>query len=132
MAQKLHFNLVSPERQLMSEDVDQVDVPGSEGVFGVLPNHAPLMATLAPGVVKVKNAGAETRIFVRAGFAEVTPAGLTILAEEAIPVKELDRAAVARRIKDAEQDLKDNDTTPQTRINAERELTELRAIEAAL
>ena len=132
MADKLHFNLVSPERQLMSEDVDQVDVPGAEGVFGVLPNHSPFMATLAPGVVKVKNAGVETRIFVRGGFAEVTPAGLTILAEEAIPVKDLDRAAIARRIKDAEQDLADKDTSAQTRINAERELRELREIETAL
>lgn len=132
MAAKLHFNLVSPERQLMSADVDQVDVPGAEGIFGVLPNHAPFMSTLSPGVVKVKDAGAETRIFVRGGFAEVTPAGLTILAEEAIPVKELDGEAIARRIKDAEEDLADADTTPQTRIHAQRELAELKELQAAL
>lgn len=132
MADKLHFNLVSPERQLMSEDVDQVDVPGSEGIFGVLPNHAPVMATLSPGVVKVRNGADETRIFVRGGFAEVTPAGLTILAEEAIPVKELDHAAIAQRIKDAEEDLRDNDTSTETRIHAERELRELKELQSAL
>ncbi len=132
MADKLHFNLVSPERQLMSEDVDQVDVPGAEGMFGVLPNHSPFMATLSPGVIKVKNGQTETRIFVRGGFAEVTPAGLTILAEEAIPVKELDHAAIAQRIKDAEEDLRDNDTAPQTRILAERELRELKELQLAL
>ena len=132
MAAKLHFNLVSPERQLMSEDVDQVDVPGAEGIFGVLPNHAPFMSTLSPGVVKVKSAGAETRIFVRGGFAEVTPMGLTILAEEAVPVAELNREAIARRIKDAEEDLADADTAPETRIHAQRELAQLKELEAAL
>jgi F-type H+-transporting ATPase subunit epsilon len=132
MADKLHFNLVSPERQIASEDVDQVDVPGSEGVFGVLPNHAPVMTTLQPGVVKVRNGGTETRIFVRGGFAEVTPAGLNILAEEAVPVSELDAAAIAQRIKDAEEDLSDNDTTPETRRQAEAELVQLRELKAAL
>lgn len=132
MADKLHFSLVSPERQIASEDVDQVDVPGSEGLFGVLPNHAPVMTTLQPGVVKVTNAGVETRIFVRGGFAEVTPAGLTILAEEAIPVKELDAAAIAQRIKNAEQDLADNDTTPETRRQSEAELQQLKELQAAL
>lgn len=132
MPDKLRFNLVSPERQLMSEDVDQVDVPGAEGTFGVLPNHAPLMSTLAPGVVRVKNGAAETRIFVRGGFAEVTPMGLTILAEEAVPVAELNREAIAGRIKDAEEDLADADTTPETRIQAQRELAQLKDLEAAL
>jgi F-type H+-transporting ATPase subunit epsilon len=132
MADKLHFNLVSPERQLMSGDVDQVDVPGSEGQFGVLPNHAPLMTALAPGVVRVRNGAEENRIFVRGGFAEVTPAGLTILAEEAVPVKELDAAQLQQRIKDAEQDLIDNDTTPETRRHAEAELQQLKEMLAAL
>lgn len=132
MADKLQFNLVSPERQLASEAVDQVDVPGSEGMFGVLPNHAPVMATLQPGVVRVMNGGAETRIFVRGGFAEVTPAGLTILAEEAIPVKELDAAAIAQRIKNAEQNLTDQDTLPETRRQSEAELSQLKELLAAL
>ena len=132
MPEKLHFNLVAPERQLASEDVDQVDVPGSEGQFGVLPNHAPLMTALAPGVVRIRNGAEENRIFVRGGFAEVTPAGLTILAEEAVPVKELDAAALRERIKNAEQDLIDNDTTPETRRHAEAELQQLKEMLAAL
>lgn len=132
MADKLHFNLVSPERQLASEDVDQVDVPGSEGIFGVLANHAPVMTNLAPGVVRIKNGGSEARIFVRGGFAEVTPAGLTILAEEAIPVKDLDAAEIARRIRHCEQDLADADTTQATRERAEAELVQLKDLQAAL
>ena len=132
MADKLHFNLVSPERELMSKDVDQVDVPGTEGLFGVLPNHAPFMSMLAPGVVKVTNGGEVTRIFVRGGFAEVTPEGLTILAEEAVPVAELKGEEIARRIKDAEQDLSDKDTLPETRLEAERTLAQLKELQAAL
>ncbi len=132
MADKLRFNLVSPERELMSADVDQVDAPGAEGVFGVLPNHAPFMSVLAPGVVRVKNGGEETRIFVRGGFAEITPAGLTVLAEEAIPVKELNGEEIARRIKNCEQDLADDDTLAETRARAEVELRELKDLQAAI
>ncbi|MEO0399242.1 MAG: F0F1 ATP synthase subunit epsilon [Pseudomonadota bacterium] len=132
MADKLHFNLVSPEKQLMSEDVDQVDVPGGEGVFGVLPNHAPFMSTMAPGVVRVRNGSEETRIFVRGGFADVTPAGLTVLAEEAIAVADLKADDIAQRIKDAEEDLSDDDTTPETRQRAQVELQHLKELQAAL
>lgn len=132
MADRLHFNLVSPERQIMSGDVEQVDVPGTEGIFGVLPNHAPFMATLTPGVVKVKNGPDQTRIFVRGGFAEVTPEGLTILAEDAIPVKELDRETIAKRIRNCEEDLADTDTTEATRLRAAQELAELKDLQAAL
>ena len=84
MANKLHFSLVSPARELFSGEVDHVIAPGSEGEFGVLVNHAPFMTTLKNGVVRVLE-GSETkmRIFVRGGFADVTPEGLTILAEEA-------------------------------------------------
>ncbi|MEQ1930034.1 MAG: F0F1 ATP synthase subunit epsilon [Parvularculaceae bacterium] len=129
---KLHFELVAPERLIASEDVDQVDVPGIEGVFGVLANHAPLMTVLAPGVVRVKNGAEETRIFVRGGFAEVSPLGLTILAEEAIPVKELDRAMIETRIKNAEQDIADQDVSYERRTRAEGELRELKELAAAL
>lgn len=132
MADKLHFELVAPERLIASEDVDQVDVPGIEGVFGVLANHAPLMTVLAPGVVRVKNGADETRIFVRGGFAEVNPTGLTILAEEAVPVKELDRTKIAARIKYAEEDLADADASYERKTRAERELRELKDLEAAL
>lgn len=132
MADKLHFTLVSPERELISDDVDMVEAPGVEGNFGVLPNHAPLMAVLAPGVVKVKKGGEERRIFVRGGFAEVTPIGLTILAEEAIPVADLSREMIAERIKWAEEDLADNDTTLETRMAAETTLVRLKELQAAL
>jgi len=86
MAAKLHFSLVSPERELFSGEVDQVDAPGSEGDFGVLAGHAPFMTTLKEGRVKAYD-GDETLVFdVRGGFADVTPEGLTILAEYASPV----------------------------------------------
>jgi F-type H+-transporting ATPase subunit epsilon len=83
MAIKLHFSLVSPQRELFSGEVDQVDAPGSEGDFGVLAGHAPFMTTLKEGRVKAYDEDV-TRVFeVRGGFADVTPAGLTILAEYA-------------------------------------------------
>lgn len=104
---KLHFDLVSPERLLISADVDQVDVPGSEGDFGVLAGHAPVMTTLRPGVLTVQTAGkAGEKYFVRGGFAEVTLDGLTVLAEEALPLAELD-GTLDQRIKDAEEDVAD-------------------------
>jgi F-type H+-transporting ATPase subunit epsilon len=131
MAQ-LHFSLVTPERELASEDVDQVDVPGTEGIFGVLPNHAPVMTALSPGVVRVKKGDKEHRIFVRGGFAEVTPLGLTILAEEAIPVAKLDAAAIVDRLKAAEADIADPQAAPETRERAERELAQLKELQAAL
>ncbi len=88
MAAKLHFSLVSPERELFSGDVDQVDAPGSEGDFGVLANHAPFMTALKEGQVRVYDAG-RVRVFdVRGGFADVTPQGLTILAEHAVEAAE--------------------------------------------
>lgn len=84
MADKLHFSLVSPARELYSGDVDHVIAPGTEGEFGVLAKHAPFMTTLKNGVVRVLEGNdTKLRIFVRGGFADVTPAGLTILAEEA-------------------------------------------------
>ncbi len=83
MAAKLHFSLVSPERELFSGAVDQVDAPGSEGDFGVLAGHAPFMTTLKEGRVKAYDDGAERVFEVRGGFADVTAEGLTILAEHA-------------------------------------------------
>jgi F-type H+-transporting ATPase subunit epsilon len=83
MADKLHFSLVSPERELFSGLVDQVDAPGSEGDFGVLANHAPFMTALKEGPVRVRDGGTTTVFNVRGGFADVTPDGLTILAEHA-------------------------------------------------
>lgn len=131
MADKLRFNLVSPERQLMSADVDQVDIPGTEGWTGVLPNHAPLMTTLAPGMVRIKNGADVNRIFVRGGFAEISPSGLTVLAEEAMPADELDGAAIAQRIKDAEEDVADADSD-EKKLNAQQGLDRLKELQAAL
>ncbi|MBV8594266.1 MAG: ATP synthase F1 subunit epsilon [Caulobacteraceae bacterium] len=83
MADKLHFSLVSPERELFAGEVDQVDAPGSEGDFGVLAGHAPFMTTLKEGRVTVFNDGARRMFDVRGGFADVTPQGFTLLAEHA-------------------------------------------------
>jgi F-type H+-transporting ATPase subunit epsilon len=83
MADKLKFSLVSPEAELFSGEVDQVDIPGSEGDLGILPNHSPLMAAIRTGAITVYADGAETQYFVQGGFADVTPAGLTVLAEKA-------------------------------------------------
>ena len=83
MADLLHFSLVSPERELFSGDVSQVDAPGSEGDFGVLAGHAPFMTALREGFVTVHEGDRLHRFEVRGGFADVTPQGLTILAEHA-------------------------------------------------
>jgi F-type H+-transporting ATPase subunit epsilon len=84
MPDKLRFSLVSPERELFAGLVDQVDAPGSEGDFGVLAGHAPFMTTLREGPVRVHNDGKITVYEVRGGFADVTPDGLTVLAEHAV------------------------------------------------
>lgn len=105
MADKLHFDLVSPERRLFAGDVDQVVVPGEEGDFGVLPNHAPFMSVIRPGAIAVLNDGSTERTFIHGGFAEVTPAGLTILAEEAIAVADIDADKLAQDLSDAREDV---------------------------
>ena len=126
MAEKLHFELVSPERLLMSESVDLVTLPGKEGDIGVLAGHAPLMTTLRPGVITVDDAGqASRRLFVRGGFAEVTPSGLTVLAEFSIPVEELDTARLDQEIGYAEEDLADA-RTEETRQAAQEKLDHLK------
>jgi F-type H+-transporting ATPase subunit epsilon len=105
MAEKLHFSLVSPARELFSGPVDHVIAPGTEGEFGVLANHAPFMTTLKNGVVRVLEGDVvKMRIYVRGGFADVTPAGLTILAEEArnltdVKAEEVDAEIEATRLK---------------------------------
>ncbi len=101
------FELVSPERLLLSRQVGMVVVPGSEGLFGVLPRHAPLISTLVPGVIDVYEEGAVIdRIFIAGGFAEVTEDRCTVLAEAAVPVDELDLAATEQRIVDLGEELK--------------------------
>ena len=105
MADKLHFDLVSPERRLFAGNVEQVVVPGEEGDFGVLPNHAPFMSVIRPGAITVIDGGSETRTFIHGGFAEVTPDGLTILAEEAIAVADIDPEKLAQDLSDAREDV---------------------------
>lgn len=89
MADKLKFSLVSPERELFSGKVDQVNIPGSEGDLGILPNHSPLMAAIRTGTITVTAAGEDTVFFVAGGFADVTPEGLTVLAEQAMPLTDV-------------------------------------------
>jgi F-type H+-transporting ATPase subunit epsilon len=126
----MHFDLVSPERLLVSEEVESVVVPGSEGFFTVLARHAPFMSTLKPGLVEVKGLSGEARkIFVRGGFADVTPAGLTILADQAIPLEDLDAATLAQQIRDAEQDIADVGEDQLKRVSAEKKLNELRDLQ---
>jgi len=98
-----HFDLVSPARLLLSEEVTQVDVPGVEGDFGVLAGHAPVVATLKPGVMTVYASGGTQRFVVFGGFAEVSPSGMTVLAEVATPAAEVDRMAITTRIRELEE-----------------------------
>ena len=106
MADKLQFDLVSPERLLLSEDVDMVTLPGSEGDFGVLPGHAPVLSILKTGVVEVKGVSeALSRLFVRGGFAEVNGDKVTVLAEEATALAELNLEELDQNIKNTEEDL---------------------------
>lgn len=111
MAEKVAFELVSPERLLISEAVDMVVVPGTEGHFGVLPGHAPFISTVRPGVIEIYNGGEVTgRLFVAGGFAEVTPERCTVLAEEAMALGEIDRGQVESQIRDLGEDVRDAQT----------------------
>ena len=106
MADMTEFELVSPERLVLSEPVEMVVVPGSEGNFGVLPRHAPFITTLRPGVIEVYEAGkVKERIFVSGGFAEVTPERCTVLADEAIKLDEIDVGRIEQLIRDLSEDL---------------------------
>jgi F-type H+-transporting ATPase subunit epsilon len=132
MAEPFQFDLVSPERLIFSEPVAQVVVPGADGQFTVLKGHAPLMTTLRPGVVEVtQEGGAQRRIFVRGGFADTNPDGLTILAEQAIPLEELDAAMLAQEVKNAEEDLADAAEGAAKDAAAHR-LQQLREVQSAL
>jgi F-type H+-transporting ATPase subunit epsilon len=132
MAQCLKFELVSPERLVRSGDVQEVLVPGSEGDFVVLPNHAPVLTTLKPGVITYKDEeGAEFKVFVRGGFAEVASEGLIILAETAIPMEELDQTRLAQEIKDTQEDVADAKDDA-TRATAQQVVDHLQQLQAAL
>src|SRR5579859_3116190 len=106
MAGRIGFELVSPERLLLSEDVEMVVVPGGEGDFGVLPGHALFISTVRPGVIDVYEGNrVSERIFVSGGFAEVTPERCTVLADEAMPRSSLDRAQIEESLKAAEAEI---------------------------
>jgi F-type H+-transporting ATPase subunit epsilon len=127
-----HFELVSPERLIFSGEVEQVDVPGAEGEFGVFAGHAPLIATLKPGMLRVYGgSGAPQRIVVKGGFAEVGPSGLTVLAEYAVPAEEYDPAMIDEAIKDTEEDIADA-TEQAERDKLARHLAQLKALQDVL
>jgi F-type H+-transporting ATPase subunit epsilon len=129
---ELNFELVAPERLLFSGAVAQVIVPGLEGEFTVLPLHAPVLSTLKPGVLTVTALNGESeRIFVRGGFAEVNPAGLTVLAEEAIPLAELSADRLAEQLRNAEDDLADA-KDEQARQQAQEAVDHLRQLKGHL
>lgn len=131
MAESFQFELVSPERLLMSEEVEEVVVPGSEGQFTVMKGHAPFMTTLRPGVIDIVRSGQTTRIFVRGGFADANAGGLTVLAEMAIPVNEINASQLAQEVKNAEEDVADAKDGA-TRDAAEHRLHQLKEVQSAL
>jgi F-type H+-transporting ATPase subunit epsilon len=131
MADKVTFELVAPDRLLLSVDADSVTMPGAEGDFGVLPGHAPMISALRAGVIEVEGAGeGADRIFVAGGFAEVAADKLTVLAEEAVPVADLDRANLEKRVADAREDVEDAKDAEDQR-QAEAKLTLLEEMLAA-
>ena len=127
------FELVTPERLLFSGAVEGVVIPGTEGDFEVLAMHAPVMSTIRPGLISVKEttAGAAKRIFVRGGFAEVGPRGLTILAEQAIALEDLSTEKLTAEIKMAEEDVADA-TTDMVKSAAQLKLGQLQELQRAL
>lgn len=129
MADKLNFSLVSPERELYSGEVDQVDIPGTEGDFGVFPDHSPLMAAIRTGTITVLENGVETKFFVQGGFADVMPSGLTVLAEKAVAMDALDRSAIEAEISALEASI--SDLTGEAALAASQNLDGLRAVLAA-
>ena len=125
-----HFDLVSPEQLVFSGEVEHVVLPGTEGEFGVLAGHAPLVAMLRPGILKILGP-TEQRIFVTGGFAEVTPEALTVLVDRAVPVEEVDSMAIAGEIEGAEQKLADaKDDAARDKLHTRIE--QLRAVQAEL
>jgi F-type H+-transporting ATPase subunit epsilon len=132
MAEPYKFELVSPERLLVSEEVEYVIIPGTEGEMTVMARHAPVMTAVKPGVVTVKTvAGKEDRYVVFGGFADILPEACTLLAESAVHVAEVDKADLERRIQEAREDLADakND---EDRTKAEEFLSHLATLQDAV
>lgn len=124
MAQ-IAFSLVSPERELFSGDVDAVIVPGTEGIFEVRAAHAPLMATLSPGLLEVHSSSGVTKTYVRGGFADVSPNGLTILAEKAVAEDELQGDVLTSERAQAEATISDAGATSEAVLSARRAIEAL-------
>jgi F-type H+-transporting ATPase subunit epsilon len=133
MVDKIAFDIVSPERLLVSDEADMVTVPGTDGDFGVLAGHMPLISTLRPGVIDIKGgvASGDSRFFVLGGFAEVNATKLTILAEEATPMASIDVPALEQRIRNTEEDL-GFAKTEADRARVAEQLDHLRQLRAAL
>jgi len=132
MADSFKFELVSPERLLVSEDVTEVVVPGTEGEMTVMAAHAPVMTSVRPGVVNVKTAaGSEDGYVVFGGFADILPGTLTLLAESAVSVADIDRDDLAQRIRDAREDVADA-ADDETGAGANERLAHLTTLEGAL
>ena len=128
MADKVNFELVSPERVLVSDTFDMVVIPGGDGDFGVLPDHSPLISTIRPGVIDIHDGGnVAHQVFVAGGFVEVLPNRCTVLAEQALMVESIDPEDVRPRIEAAELDLRDAETDAD-RSKAEDELATLHAM----
>jgi F-type H+-transporting ATPase subunit epsilon len=125
-ATKVAFQLVAPERLLASAEVDMVVAPGAEGDFGVLPQHSLFMSVLRPGVLETyEGSQVSQRIFVAGGFAEVNERGCTVLAEEAMPVAEIDPEQARRRLSNAQDDLRDaRDDAARARCEREIKIAE--------
>jgi F-type H+-transporting ATPase subunit epsilon len=131
MADKIKFELVSPAKLLMSAAVDMVVVPGTEGDFGALALHAPMIATVRPGVIDVHDGGkVSSQIFVAGGFAEVNEERVTVLAEEAMPVADVTKTLAEGRIKAAKQALADAKTDLE-KAAADRQMAIAVAMDAA-
>ena len=130
MADKIAFDLVSPERLLLSEDADMVTVPGTDGYMGVIAGHAPLVSTLRAGMIDVLKNGEDTRYFIRGGFVEVNAHKIIVLAEEAIPMSEFSLQALDQRIKDTEEDFIAAQSAGE-RARVAESLDDLRLIRAA-
>jgi F-type H+-transporting ATPase subunit epsilon len=127
---KINFDLVSPERLLLSQPVDMVTIPGTEGYMGVMAGHMPLVSALRAGMIDMMNDGVDTRFFIRGGFAEVSATQITVLAEEAIPMTELDLAVLDQRIKDAQED-EIAAKTDADRLKAAQMVDDLKLVRAA-
>jgi F-type H+-transporting ATPase subunit epsilon len=130
MADKIAFDLVSPERLLLSDEADMVTLPATEGYMGVMAGHAPVITTLRAGMIDVSKDGTDERYFIHGGFAEIGPAKVTILAEQALPLSEIDLAVLDQQIRDAEEDLVAADTD-EKRAHASELIDDLKLVRAA-